>query len=73
MSDPDDPALRRTAVPPTSDQSLWVTIRNATNALGFRRYRRVGDGAEGGRGCGCAAIGLGVLGLIALLRRLRRR
>lgn len=28
-------SLRRTAVPPTSDQSLWVTIRNRTNAVEF--------------------------------------
>ena len=73
MSDPSEPRLRRTPVPPTPDQPLWEPIRNATNALGFRRYRRFGDDPKGGRGCGCAAIGLGVLALIALLRRLPRR
>ena len=30
--------LKRTAVPPTSDQALWVAIRNSTNAIGFNRY-----------------------------------
>jgi hypothetical protein len=30
--------LGRTAVPPTSDQALWVRIRNSTNAIGFNRY-----------------------------------
>ena len=30
--------LRRTAVPPTSDQALWARIRNSTNAIGFDRY-----------------------------------
>jgi hypothetical protein len=30
--------LRRTAVPPTSDQALWARIRNSTNAIGFNRY-----------------------------------
>jgi hypothetical protein len=30
--------LRRTAVPPTSDQALWARIRNSTNAVGFNRY-----------------------------------
>jgi hypothetical protein len=32
--------LKRTAVPPTSDQALWVAIRNSTNALGFDNYSR---------------------------------
>lgn len=32
--------LRRASAPPTSDQALWVAIRNATNALGFLNYRR---------------------------------
>lgn len=30
--------LRRTAVPPTADQALWVAIRKSTNALGFDNY-----------------------------------
>jgi hypothetical protein len=30
--------LKRTAVPPTSDQALWVAIRNSTNALGFNSF-----------------------------------
>jgi hypothetical protein len=30
--------LKRTAVPPTSDQALWARIRNSTNAIGFNRY-----------------------------------
>jgi hypothetical protein len=32
--------LKRTAVPPTPDQSLWVAIRNSTNAIGFENYNR---------------------------------
>jgi hypothetical protein len=32
--------LRRASAPPTSDQALWVAIRNATNALGFLSYSR---------------------------------
>jgi hypothetical protein len=32
--------MRRTAVPPTSDQALWVAIRNSTNAIGFDNYSR---------------------------------
>ena len=32
--------LRRASAPPTSDQALWVAIRNATNALGFLNYSR---------------------------------
>jgi hypothetical protein len=32
--------LRRASAPPTSDQALWVAIRNATNALGFLNYGR---------------------------------
>lgn len=32
--------LKRTAVPPTPDQALWVAIRNSTNALGFEQYNR---------------------------------
>jgi hypothetical protein len=32
--------LRRASAPPTSDQALWVAIRNATNALGFLNYNR---------------------------------
>jgi hypothetical protein len=32
--------LKRAAVPPTSDQALWVAIRNSANALSFDRYNR---------------------------------
>jgi hypothetical protein len=32
--------LKRTAVPPTADQALWVAIRNSTNAIGFENYSR---------------------------------
>jgi hypothetical protein len=32
--------LKRAAVPPTSDQALWVAIRNSTNAIGFDNYAR---------------------------------
>ena len=32
--------LRRASAPPTSDQALWVAIRNATNALSFANYSR---------------------------------
>jgi hypothetical protein len=30
--------LKRTAVPATSDQALWIAIRNSTNGLGFASY-----------------------------------
>jgi hypothetical protein len=33
-------SLRRTAVPPTPDQALWVAIRRSTNAIGFDNYSR---------------------------------
>jgi hypothetical protein len=45
--------MKRTAVPATSDQALWVAIRSSTNALGFENYSRFldrvmcGDGAKG--------------------------
>jgi hypothetical protein len=32
--------LKRTAVPPTGDQALWVAIRNSTDAIGFENYSR---------------------------------
>jgi hypothetical protein len=32
--------LRRAGVPATSDQALWVAIRNSTNAIGFESYNR---------------------------------
>lgn len=32
--------LKRTSVPPTADQALWVRIRNSTNALSFHNYSR---------------------------------
>jgi hypothetical protein len=32
--------LKRAAVEPTPDQSLWVAIRNSTDALGFDSYNR---------------------------------
>ena len=35
--------MKRTAVPPTADQALWVAIRNSTNALGFDNYSRFLD------------------------------
>ena len=35
--------LKRTAVPPTTDQALWVAIRNSTNAIGFDNYTRFLD------------------------------
>jgi hypothetical protein len=35
--------LKRAAVAPTSDQTLWVAIRNSTNALGFENYSRFMD------------------------------
>jgi hypothetical protein len=40
VSDPFEVTLRRATAPPTSDQALWVAIRNATNALGFLNYSR---------------------------------
>ncbi len=33
--DPIQISLRRSAVTPTEDQTLWVTIRNRTNAIAF--------------------------------------
>jgi hypothetical protein len=30
--------MNRAQVPPTADQSLWVAIRNSTDALGFENY-----------------------------------
>jgi hypothetical protein len=42
--------LRRTAVPPTSDQALWVAIRNSTNALGFENYSRFIEAVVCGEG-----------------------
>jgi hypothetical protein len=36
------------AAPPTSDQALWVAIRNSTNALGFENYRRFIEGVVRG-------------------------
>jgi hypothetical protein len=35
--------LKRSAVPPTSDQALWVAIRQSANALGFNNYSRFLD------------------------------
>ncbi len=35
--------MKRTAVPPTSDQALWVAISAATNALSFENYSRFID------------------------------
>jgi hypothetical protein len=32
--------LKRTAVPPTADQALWVAIRKSTDAIGFENYSR---------------------------------
>jgi hypothetical protein len=31
--------LTRSSAPPTTDQALWVAIRNRTQAIGFDRYR----------------------------------
>lgn len=36
--------LKRTAVPPTPDQELWVAIRNRTKAISFNRYKPFIDG-----------------------------
>ena len=35
--------MKRTAVPPTQDQALWVAIRASSNALGFENYSRFLD------------------------------
>jgi hypothetical protein len=35
--------LKRSAVPPTSDQALWAAIRKSTNALGFNSYNEFMD------------------------------
>jgi hypothetical protein len=35
--------LKRSEVPPTSDQALWVAIRQSANALGFNNYTRFLD------------------------------
>jgi hypothetical protein len=42
--------MRRTAVPPTSDQALWVAIRNSTNAIGFDSYSRFIEAVVCGEG-----------------------
>jgi len=36
--------LKRTAVPPTADQALWVAIRKSTDAIGFENYSRFIEG-----------------------------
>jgi hypothetical protein len=36
-------ALQRTSTQPTSDQALWVAIRNRTQAIGFNRYQKFID------------------------------
>lgn len=40
-------SLQRTSMIPTSDQVLWVMIRNRTQAIGFRRYREFVDQVMG--------------------------
>jgi hypothetical protein len=37
-------SLQRTALEPTSSQVLWMIIRNRTNAIGFRAYKKYCDG-----------------------------
>jgi hypothetical protein len=65
--------MKRTAVPATSDQSLWVAIRNSTNAIGFENYSRFIDLVM----CGELRDAAGGLGLDGaedrLLRRVNRR
>jgi hypothetical protein len=41
--------MQRAFVPPTSDQTLWVVIRQSANQLAFDRYRDFIDPIMGGR------------------------
>jgi len=41
--------MQRAFVPPTSDQTLWVVIRQSANQLEFNRYRDFIDPIMGGR------------------------
>jgi hypothetical protein len=65
--------MKRTAVPATTDQALWVAIRNSTNAIGFENYSRFIDLVM----CGELRDAAGGLGLDGaddrLLRRVNRR
>ncbi len=42
-------SLQRTSTVPTSDQVLWMIIRNRTDAISFPRYKRFIDGVMCGR------------------------
>ncbi|MFI7065685.1 hypothetical protein ACIBL3_32135 [Kribbella sp. NPDC050124] len=44
--------MKRTAVAATEDQSLWVAVRNSTNALGFDNYSKFLDRVMCGDGPG---------------------
>jgi hypothetical protein len=65
--------MKRTAVPATTDQALWVAIRNSTNAIGFENYSRFVDLVM----CGELRDASGGLGLDQeeknLFRRVNRR
>ena len=36
-------SMRRASVPPTSDQALWVIIRNSVDAISYSRFERILD------------------------------
>jgi hypothetical protein len=60
--------MKRTAVPPTEDQALWVAIRHSTNALGFDSYSRFIEAAL----CDGLDYDAGRLGGKRLAHRLRK-
>jgi hypothetical protein len=61
--------MKRTAVPATTDQALWVAIRNSTNAIGFENYSQFIDLVM----CGELRDAAGGLGLDQEEKRLLRR
>jgi len=42
-------SLKSTESQPTSDQALWVAIRNSSNAISFNRYERFVEEPKGGK------------------------
>jgi hypothetical protein len=64
--------LKRTAVPPTSDQALWVAIRRSTNALGFTSYASFMDAVMCGEWPDYAAGRLGTKDTKHRLHKVKR-
>ncbi|MEI8408968.1 MULTISPECIES: hypothetical protein [unclassified Kribbella] len=65
--------MKRTAVPPTADQALWVAIRNSTNALGFDNYSDFLDRVMCGESSGGTDPGISDKDLKDTLHRVKRR